>query len=155
MIQALARRWLHLLTGLILVAVSVAYLWLAGHVRVPPLGDPLGPRLLPMGLAVALLGFAAVFLATTLLRPNERDDAENLPAQARAWAAVGLAAGFVWILPFAGFLIASALFAFAALGLMKFRSLLVNALTAAVIAGVFHIVFRVWLGVPLPGPALW
>lgn len=151
----MARRYLHLLTGLLLVVTAAAYLWLATLVRVPPLGDPLGPRLFPMTLAVALLVFAGVFLAGVLLRPHDGNDAENMPAQGRAWAALGLAAGFTLILPYTGFLISSALFAFAALWLMQFRSLPVNALSAALIAGVFHIVFRVWLGVPLPGPAFW
>lgn len=155
MMESLARRYLHLLTGLLLVVVSAVYLWLATQVRVPPLGDPLGPRLFPMALAVALFAFAVVFLATVLLRPHDGNDAENMPAQARAWFALVLAAGFTLALPYVGFLIASALFAFAALALMRFRSLPVNALTATVIAGVFHIVFRIWLGVPLPGPEFW
>jgi putative tricarboxylic transport membrane protein len=153
--RSLARRYLHLLTGAILVAVAVAYLWMAAQVRLPPLGDPLGPRLFPMVLAVALVAFSLVFLAATLLRPHKGDDAENMPAQARAWAALALAAGFALILPHAGFMISTAIFALAALELMRFRTLPVNALTAVVIAGIFHIVFRVWLGVPLPGPAFW
>ena len=87
--SALARRYLHLLTGVLLVAVAAAYLWGATLVRVPPLGDPLGPRLFPMTIAVALLVLAALFLAGVLLRPHEGNDAEHLPAQARSWARPG------------------------------------------------------------------
>ncbi len=155
MIETLARRYLHVMTGLLLFGMAAAYLWLATQVRVPPLGDPLGPRLFPITLAVALLVFTVVFLAGVVLRPKDCNDAENMSAQARAWAALGLAAGFTLILPIIGFLISSASFAFAALCLMQFRSLPVNAVTAALIAGVFHIVFRVWLGVPLPGQSFW
>ena len=155
MIATLARRYLHLLTGLLLVVAAAAYLWFATEVRVPPLGDPLGPRLFPMTLAMALLVFAAVFLAGVILRPPDGDDTDNMSAQARAWVAVGLAAGFTLILPHAGFLSSSTLFSFAALCLMRFRSLLVNAVTAVLIAVIFQVMFRIWLGVPLPGPAFW
>lgn len=153
--RAAARRYLHLLTSGLLIVVAAVYLYLALHIRVPPLGDPLGPRLYPMTLAILLLIFSAIALAFVILTPKEEDDSAQLSAQARAWVTLGLMAAFALALPYAGFLASTAVFAFVALSLLRFRTLPVNLLTAALIAGAFHLIFRVWLGVPLPDPVFW
>ncbi|ATX67551.1 tripartite tricarboxylate transporter TctB family protein [Roseinatronobacter bogoriensis] len=152
--QRFTRSYLHLLTGILLLVTSVLYLWLATNVRVPPLGDPIGPRFFPLGLGSLLLIFSALMLGSILWRSSEQNDADNIPGQLQAWAVLMLLVGFVLVLPKAGFLLSSTAFATLVLTLIRFRSWPVNVLTAVLIAGSFHIVFRVWLGVPLPSLAL-
>ena len=152
--RLLSRSYLHLTTALILLATSALYLWLATKVRVPLLGDPVGPRLFPIGLGSMLLLCSALMLAGIFWRAPEKSDAEDIPGQLKAWAVFALLGAYAFVLPWVGLLLATTVFATLVLSLIRFRSLPVNILTAALIAGGFHIVFRVWLGVPLPALSL-
>ncbi len=153
--RALADRYLHLLTAVLFLSVGAGYLWLGLHVRVPPIGDPLGPRLFPLLLAVLFLVFSTIFLVNVLRRPPERSDFQDIGAQGRAWAVFAMLVAFVVILPLAGFPVTTAIFVFFTLSFLRFATLSINLIAAVVIAAVFHLLFRIWLGVPLPDPALW
>lgn len=146
----LARRHLRLVTGLVLLAAAGLALHFSQFIRVPRLGDPLGPRLFPQILALSLAVLSLIILTGVVLRASPRSDADDLAAQGRAWAVFGLVAGYAVALPVLGYPFASALFAVLALRLMGFASLAVDAVAAVLVAAGFHVVFVLWLGVPMP-----
>lgn len=145
-----ARRYMHLVTGLVFLVIAVLYLVFTFDIRVPPLGDPLGPRLFPLVLGALFLGLTVVFLAGVMTRRKAEDDSLDLPAQRRAWVIFGLLLAFVLVLPYAGFPIASVVFVFVVLTLLGYRTVLMNLLSAALMAAGFYLLFDMWLGVPLP-----
>ena len=146
----LAQRYLHLATGLLFLVLAGSYLWFTFDIRVPPLGDPLGPRLFPLVLGTLFLLLALTFVARVVLTGKEEDDSRDMPAQRRAWTVFALLVVYVLVLPTAGFPLASGVFSFAALTLIGYRSLLVNLLAAVLLSAGFYLMFDLWLGVPLP-----
>lgn len=148
-----ARRFLHLITGLFFFLLAVGYLYNAFLIRVPPIGDALGPRLFPMALGGLLLFFSTVFLGQLVFAAKQEDDSHDLRAQRSAWRIFGLLGLYVLVFGYIGYLASTAVFVFVALRLMGFRGWLINLVTALIMAGAFYLVFRLWLGVPLPSLA--
>lgn len=146
----LADRYLKLVTAAVFLTIGVLYLQNTFLIRVPRIGDPLGPRAFPLGLAYAFMGLTLVFLLGTLSGRSTHSDSRDLRAQGRAWAAFGMLAVFVVILPHVGYPVAVALFAVAFLTFLGFASVLANLAIGVVIATVFQIVFVAWLRLPMP-----
>jgi len=146
----LADRYLKLVTAAIFLTIGVLYLQNTFLIRVPRIGDPLGPRAFPLGLAYAFMGLTAAFVLGTLLGRSTHRDARDLRAQGRAWAAFAMLVAFVLILPHVGYPAAVALFAVAFLSFFGFASVLVNLAIGVVIAAAFQVVFVEWLRLPMP-----
>lgn len=146
----LGRRYLHLIAGLFFFVLSAVYIYTAFKIRVPPVGDPLGPRLFPLVLGSLLMLFTALFLAGVVCREKGEDDARDLKAQRSAWIVWALLALYALLFTLTGYLIATAIFVFVMLSFTKFRRLPVNVIAALIMAGAFYVIFKIWLGVPLP-----
>lgn len=144
-------RYLHLLTGALFLAIGGIYFYKAFQIRVPPLGDVLGPRLFPIVLGISLIFFSIVFLVREFIGKPDHDDAVDLKAQRGAWMVFGLLFLFVLVFEFVGYLLSTMVFAFVILTVMRFKGPVLNLISAVAIAAGFFLVFRVWLGVPLPG----
>lgn len=110
-----------------------------------------GSGLLPLIYGILLVALAAVAVAVDLITDRESDEAKE-PVQKPLLVLLATAAGVLGI-EFAGFAVSvflAALFLYAVIE----RHALVPAVLASIgTAGVLTVVFRNWLGVPLPsGP---
>jgi putative tricarboxylic transport membrane protein len=116
-----------------------------------------GARLVPAVLGLALVGLGAAHLVPArAAAPGAGQDVPAWPDPA-GWRRVGFAlavlAGYVAVLPVAGFLVATALFALVLLRLLGGYGWPATLAGAAAIAVVGEVVFSHWLGMPLPrGP---
>jgi hypothetical protein len=127
----------------VLIALGAMSVFEALRVR----DDWLGARLAPaaVGVALALLGVAH------LLRPGLERPAWPDPAgRGRVLFVFGALVLYVAGLPFLGFLPASALFILVLLRALGTFSWAATIGLAAAIAIASHLVFRRWLGMPLP-----
>lgn len=145
-----ARRYLNLITGLIFAASALFFIYFSFQIRVPMLGDPLGPRLFPNALATIYLILTIIFFVRLFTRDKQEDDSRNLSAQFRAGQVFMLLVLYVVALPYAGFVISTFIFSFVVLTFNGFRSVFVNFIAAVLIASTFRLLFETWLGIPLP-----
>ncbi|MBI2015963.1 MAG: tripartite tricarboxylate transporter TctB family protein [Candidatus Rokubacteria bacterium] len=111
-----------------------------------------GARLMPAVLAVVFAGLGAGHFAPALAAA-ERPAWPDVPSRRRVGFVFGVLVLYVAVLPSLGFLPATALFVLVLLrALAAFSWTVALALTAA-IALASHVVFKHWLGMPLPsGP---
>ncbi len=105
-----------------------------------------GARLMPavVGVTLLLLGAAHTWV------PVAADAWPTAAGGRRVVALLGLLALYIALLPALGFLLATALFALPLVRGLGPTSWPRAALTAAGIAVASHVVFRHWLGMPLP-----
>jgi hypothetical protein len=133
--------------GLALLFAGVGALWIFKGARMPVWGDSFAPDsgFLPLIYGCLLAGLsAAVFLQVLLDRTPPADDVRK-PLTVIAALAVAVAA-----LPYAGFVAAVfglLLFLYAAVEKLPWLS---STLASAGTTGVLYLIFKVWLGVPLP-----
>ena len=108
----------------------------------------------------AVLGVMLAFLGVGHLMPPARDASETVaPAwpDGVGWRRVGLAFGglvaYVFVLPYLGFMPATAAFLLALLRLLGTYSWPMVLLLTAIASVASHVIFKVWLTMPLPaGP---
>lgn len=134
--------------GAVLLAVALAVAGLALGFRVAFAADPLGPRALPL-LAAVLMGAAGVALA---LRPGDAWPMPDGGASRRIAWAVAVFLAYVPLLPWAGFVPATALLV-AGLGRL-FGGPPWKVLVSGVgVAVALHLLFTAALGLALPAGA--
>lgn len=149
-----ALAFLRLILPVLFCAAGAVYIYGAFGIQVPPLGDELGPRLFPLVLGTTFFIFSLIYAANEvrLLRAAADNGltATDVTAQSRAWLTLLIIALYCLLLSQSDYLIATSVFVFTMLTLLRFRGVFGNILAGALIAGAFYLVFGVWLGVPLP-----
>lgn len=132
--------------GALLIAFALAYAALASGYVVTFVADPLGPRAAPFLLAALLV----VLGAWILLRPSPAgDDAVAHPPSRNTVPAIAAFLMFAALLPWAGFVLATALLC-AALAKLAAGPPLRGFVVGAAFAGTLYYVFVFALDVPLP-----
>ena len=132
------------LTGLVLLALAVAYGFTASGFQAM-IGDPLGPSVFPLVLAVPM----GVFSLYLMLRPDPE------PAWPRGWplfkqaAALAVFVAYAYLLEPLGFIVTSFL-AVIALGCLLGATLRQAATAGLGIAVVLFVLFHYLLSLPLP-----
>lgn len=144
---------LRLLLGAIFCAAGAFYVYTAIGIRVPPLGDALGPRLFPIVIGSAFLLFSVVYAVGEIRQRNEKDDAfmaDDISSQMRVGLTFAIILLYCLLFSLLGYLPATFLSVFAMLAVLRFRGVLGNVIGAALTTCGFYFVFGAWLGVPLP-----
>jgi hypothetical protein len=143
--------------GLLLMLLAGAFYWLAAGLPVSALADSVGPARLPMVLSVVLGAVGLVIAARALLsRParqhpgNEQGEgaADATPLRAAGFAAI--AAAYVLLVSFIGYVMAIALLIAAVALYEGEKPSLRLAIVAAGGAVAFWLLFVKLLGVPQP-----
>ena len=137
----------------LLCAAGAFYIYTAFGIRIPPIGDELGPRAFPLAVGGAFLVFSIVYAVSELsdLRGVDRvEAAADIRSESRAWLAVLALAVYCVLFDIVGYLAATGLFVFGFLTFLRFRGVIGNAVAAVLMAAAFYVLFGVWLGVPLP-----
>lgn len=131
--------------GALLVVIALLYGALASRYVVTFVADPLGPRAAPFLLAalLALLGAWLVF------GPSPAGDAVAHPPARRAAFAAAAFVAYALLLPWLGFVLATALLA-GALAKLADGPVLRACVLGTLFAGALHYVFVFALDVPLP-----
>jgi nitrate reductase gamma subunit len=130
------------------VFAALGGLWIARAVRMPVWGDSFAPDsgFLPLIYGVLLLGLALAVVAH-LVAARSGPAAESVR---KPLVVLGALAAAVAALPWAGFapsVFALLLFLYAAVERLP---LLTSATVSAALTGALFLVFKTWLGVPLP-----
>ncbi|HWM43243.1 MAG TPA: tripartite tricarboxylate transporter TctB family protein [Burkholderiales bacterium] len=133
---------------LALVFAALGALWIARAAGMPIWGDSFAPDsgFLPLIYGVLLLGLALAAVAQ-LLAAGTVSSSESIR---KPLIVLGALTAAVAALPLAGFALsvfALLLFLYAALERLP---LLASAAVSAAITGLLYLVFKTWLGVPLP-----
>lgn len=149
----LAAVLMRVVLGGLLCVGGAFYVYTAFGIRVPPLGDELGPRIFPLVVGSAFLVFSIIYLVREIrdLRlVGLATASEEIHSVNRAWLAFGAMALYCFLFTLTGYLIATLLFVLGFLSFLRFRGFLANALAAVLMAGAFYVVFDLLLSVPLP-----
>jgi putative tricarboxylic transport membrane protein len=132
------------LTGLVLLALAVAYgITASGYQAM--IGDPLGPAVFPVVLAIPL-GLFGVYL---IVRPNREPDWPKGPALLKQVLALVAFVAYAYVLEPLGFVVSTFL-AVVALGWLLGASLYQASAAGAGIALALFVLFDSLLGLPLP-----
>jgi putative tricarboxylic transport membrane protein len=134
------------LTGLALLALAVAYGILAGGYQAM-IGDPLGPAVFPMALALAGL---SVYL---IVRPDPGPDWPKRRALLKQVLTLVAFVAYAYLLEPLGFLV-STFVAVAVLGWLLGARLWQAGAAGVAIAAVLFVLFDAVLGLPLPAGVL-
>jgi putative tricarboxylic transport membrane protein len=136
------------LAGLALLALAVAYGVTAGGYQAM-IGDPLGPAVFPVALAI-VLGLLSLYL---IVRPDAEPDWPRGRALVKQVLTVAAFVAYAWLLEPLGFLVSSFL-AVVVLGWLLGARLWQAAAAGAAIAVVLFVTFDTLLGLPLPAGVL-
>jgi putative tricarboxylic transport membrane protein len=136
------------LTGLALLALAVAYGIAAGGYQAM-IGDPLGPAVFPIALAITL-GLLSLYL---IVRPDREPDWPRGRALLKQVLTLAAFVAYAYLLEPLGFL-ASTFVAVAVLGLLLGARLWQAGAAGVAIALVLFVVFDTLLGLPLPAGVL-
>ena len=149
-----------MLTGnsrlLIVVAgalLSAVYAWGATQLRVPAMGDPVGPRVVPYLIALGLaLSCAAMVVEHVARRGASSDPAAKADGGVTTVALVtlGLLAAYFVVYELLGFILATALFLFALLSVTNRGRHVVNAIIAVAFPIAAYLLLAMLLGARLP-----
>lgn len=139
-----------LFAGLMLV-VAVAYAAAATKIQTSFLGDPVGPKLFPIGIATA----AAIACLFIIFKPTAETTWPDLPTFARILVALAILIAYTYLLKPLGFVIPTALVA-GGLSFLIAGHVVRSALTGVGLAIGLYVVFRFLLGLSLLGfPKSW
>ena len=132
---------------LALLFAGVGALWIFKGARMPVWGDSFAPDsgFLPLVYGCLLAGLSAAVFLQALLKGSPPPDDVRKPLTVIAALAVAVAA-----LPYAGFVVsvfALLLFLYAVVERLPTLS---STIASAGTTGVLYLIFKVWLGVPLP-----
>jgi putative tricarboxylic transport membrane protein len=136
------------LTGLVLLALAVAY-GVAASGYQAMIGDPLGPAVFPMALAIAL-GLLSLYL---LVRPGPEPAWPRGRALLKQVLTLVAFVAYAYLLEPLGFLVSTFL-AVTVLGCLLGARLLPAGAAAVAIAVVLFVLFDSLLGLPLPAGVL-
>lgn len=136
------------LAGLVLLALAVAYgVTASGYEAM--IGDPLGPAVFPMVLAVPLLLFSLYLI----VRPDPEPDWARGRALLKQALTVGVFVAYAYLLEVLGFVVTTFL-AVVALGMLLDAKPLQAAAAGVGIAVVLFVLFNNLLNLPLPAGVL-
>lgn len=138
------------LAGLVLLVISVAYLWASGGYQAG-FGDPLGPAAFPR-----MIGIPAVILSLLLIIwPSHSADWATGARLVKQIAALAVLIGYALLLEPLGF-VPSTFLAVGGLALLMGAGAAPALITAACIAPTLYVLFDRLMGLPLPllGPLL-
>jgi putative tricarboxylic transport membrane protein len=136
------------LTGLALLALAVAY-GVAGSGYQAMIGDPLGPAVFPIALAIPL-GLLSLYL---IVRPDPEPDWPRGRALGKQALALVAFVAYAYLLEPLGFLVSTFL-AVVVLGWLLGARLWQAGAAGAAIALVLFVAFDTLLGLPLPAGVL-
>jgi putative tricarboxylic transport membrane protein len=136
------------LTGLALLALAVAYGVTASGYRAM-IGDPLGPAVFPVALAIAL-GLLSLYL---IARPDPEPDWPRGRALRKQALALVAFVAYAYLLEPLGFVV-STFFAVVVLGWLLGARIWQAGAAGAAIAVVLFVAFDTLLGLPLPAGVL-
>jgi putative tricarboxylic transport membrane protein len=136
------------LTGLALLALAVAYGITAGGYQAM-IGDPLGPAVFPVALAVALGGLSLYLI----VRPDAEPDWPRGRALLKQVLTLVAFVAYAYLLEPLGFLVSTFL-AFVVLGSLLGARLWQAGAAGVAIAVVLFVTFDTLLGLPLPAGVL-
>jgi putative tricarboxylic transport membrane protein len=136
------------LTGLVLLALAVAYGVTAGGYQAM-IGDPMGPAVFPMALAIAL-GLLSLYL---VVRPDREPNWPRGRALLKQVLTLVAFVAYAWLLEPLGFLVSTFL-AVVVLGWLLGARLWQAGAGAIAIAAVLFVLFDTLLGLPLPAGLL-
>jgi putative tricarboxylic transport membrane protein len=135
------------LAGLVLLALAVAYGIMASGYQAM-IGDPLGPAVFPIVLAIPL-GLLSIYL---IIRPDRAPAWPKGPALLKQLLAVVAFVAYTYLLEPLGFLVSTFL-AVVVLGWLLGAGLRQAGAAGVAIAVVLFVLFDILLGLPLPpGP---
>jgi putative tricarboxylic transport membrane protein len=136
------------LAGLVLLALAVAYgVTASGYEAM--IGDPLGPAVFPMVLAVPL----ALFSLYLIVRPDPEPDWARGQALLKQALTVGVFVAYAYLLEVLGYVVTTFL-AVVALGMLLDAKPLQAAAAGVGIAVVLFVLFNNLLNLPLPAGVL-
>jgi putative tricarboxylic transport membrane protein len=136
------------LTGLALLALAVAY-GIAASGYQAMIGDPLGPAVFPMALAIVLGGLSLYLI----VRPDPEPDWPKLRALLKQVLTLVAFVAYAYLLEPLGFLV-STFVAVVVLGWLLGARLLQAGAAGVAIAAVLFVLFDTVLGLPLPAGVL-
>jgi nitrate reductase gamma subunit len=134
--------------ALAFIFAALGGLWIARAVRMPVWGDSFAPDsgFLPLVYGALLLGLALAAVVQ-LLAAKALSSAESVR---KPLVVLGALAAAVAALPLAGFLFSVFALLFFLYAAVERLPWLNSGLVSAAMTGVLYLVFKAWLGVPLP-----
>lgn len=138
--------------GLSLVFLGLGLVWVLGAGDLPRWDrETPGPGFLPLVFGVLLMGFAALAAAQSILAPASPADDQGSFRKPLLVLAITTVA--VTVLEAAGFVLTMFAMLLALYALVERKKPSVALLGASVVTAALHVIFAVWLAVPLPlGP---
>ena len=137
--------------------LAAVYAWAATHLRVPSMGDPVGPRVVPYLIA---LGLALSCIAMVVEHVSRRGGTSDTDAKADsgvttvALVTSGLLAGYFLVFELAGFIVATAIFLLALLSVTNRGRWIANLVIAIVFPVAAYLLLATLLGARLPAGIL-
>jgi putative tricarboxylic transport membrane protein len=143
----------------VLLAISGLYLWGATEIQVPMISDPVGPRVFPMMIAVALvIACTVLFFETQVFRrrvpANEVSDVPQRSHELVAVAVMVLTGLYFGLFEILGYAIATSLYLAILTLYLRRGHTMSNVLTAVLFSFVTYGVFTRLLAVRLPSGVL-
>ncbi len=147
------RRYGGVLLGLSGILFGALYLYDTTKIRMPRLGDLLGPQFFPYILGVIFIAGSLVLLMlearkiSSTLQSYPPISKQFVLTFLGTWA---LLVGYIFLVTDLGFIITAFLFIFSFLTLTQHGTLWRRTGWSAFLVGAFFIVFKILLGIPLP-----
>jgi putative tricarboxylic transport membrane protein len=139
--------WGDLAVAAVFAAMGAVWVWQSRALDLWNRETP-GPGFLPLAFGALLLALALIAAAQAVLAPAPAPEGDGgLAKPLLVLGAVGIA---VLGLEAAGFVPAIFLMLLALFALAERKPLLPSLLVSAAVAGALHVIFAVWLAVPLP-----
>lgn len=136
--------------GVLLCVIACAVIVTAHNFPATAIETDIGAGAFPRFYAGALIVLAVLLVASDWLT-NHADDVHHEPSHyGRVAAGVGIVAGYIVLLSFVGYLIATPLFLMALMIIMNLRRLWLTLLLAIAITLILWLLFSMALQVPLP-----
>ena len=143
----------NLLAGAVLLAIGLAYGALTTGLPERTLPDTPGPAFLPWIITAAWLVLSAALLAHGLIAASNESKDAGYRVPAKGWVALAGFVVYVGLLPWLGFVAASALFFAGLMWLYGERNRLLIALTSLIVPVVLFYLFTAGFQILLPrGP---
>lgn len=135
------------------IIIGLVYLYFSFSIKVPRVVDLLGPRFMPLTLGTLFLAISIYLLVHEFLRKSESID-PVVPMSKRTLNSIAGTAGlliiYFMIIEHIGYLLTSLVFVFLFLLLSRFSKPTICVVSAVGIVSIFQLIFRIWLGVPVP-----
>lgn len=147
------RRASQLALPIVAATLGASYIYSSFSIRLPPIGDALGPRFVPFSLGILFVCFSVLLLALEVTRGGRADDDELEapgPIPRKLLAIVIGTIAYTVGLSYLGYVGPTFLFFLLFSHLVGQRSIWLSGLIAAGMTAAFYLTFKTWLGVELP-----